>query len=437
MAYTYKPSNITEKQKLGMSSWSLQVTSSINNIINVFATSFLVSYIMNINADAPIASSLVSIALYYIALHILFSTTYFLFGFLVDRSNRVWVYRLACLMKLVFIIAVIFIGQELAKLSILAGALYGVAEGAYWSSYNVMKIEVVPKAHADKYALLNSIIFKITNVVFPVLIGMLIDYSTYIVVSFYVLALVVIQLVFTFFIKSFKPANSCFAPFKYFKKLKAKTEDVTRIKRVYWVAFAYGFTSIMTPILTFLNIYTFKTNTNLGLFTALFAIISIFGLIFIKRFTKEGKRKIPYIIFSVLTVASSVLVAIYVCKWTYIVYNLILTPVVAMVGYSTEVQRALIAKKTGHYDDIAEHQTMIESVCFTSARLISFVAMLVLGLTLGLTGFKILLAVDSLCIPLLCYFLHKMEKVEKNYPIETRVVSIEVEEVKTENTEAK
>jgi len=437
MAYTYKPSGISAKQKMGFGSWCLEITSSINNIINVFATVFLVSHIISINADAPIANSLVSISIYYIALHVLFAITYFLCGYIVDKSNRVWVYRIGCLLKCVFIISVIFLGEELAQLSVLAGAIYGIAEGTYYSSYNVMKSEVIPRAHADKYVAINSILHKITNIVFPILIGFLIDKSTYIVVSFYVLILVAIQIVFTFFIKSKRPNNSSFSPFKYLKALKGNSEDVKRIKRVYVVSICYGFTSIVSPILTFLNIYTFKTNVNLGLFTALFAVVSIIALILIKRFTKPGKRQIPYIIFSVLSVAVSVLVAVYISKWTYILYNLILTPVTAMVGYASDVQRTVIVKKTGHYDDIAEHQTVVESLCYSSARLISFIALLVLGLTLGLTGFKILLAIDVLCIPTLCYFLHKMEKVESNYPLELRVALEESEVVKTENSEVK
>ncbi len=424
MAYTYTPSNTSSKQKMNLSVWSMQVTSAINTIIDLFANTFLVSFIVQTNADEPISKALTSISLFYIATYAMMLVVNILLSYLVDRTDRVWVYRLGLVLKAVFIVLVIFLGQDLAKLSVVAGALMGIAEGCYWASYNVLKGEMVPRAHANKFSAVSLFLEKIIKIVFPILIGFLIDVSTYSSVACYVLIIVAIQIIFSFFIKSKRPENSSFKLFAYLKKLQKKDEDIKRIKRFYPLIFGNACTTLMSSLVTLLTVYTFKTNLNLGLFTALSAFSSILLLGVFKRFTKEGNRKWWYIVLSILPVVASVLVASYISKWTYIIYNLAYTTIHIVFSYSIGVQRITIMKKTNHYDDIAEHQAVCETI-YCMVRVISYALMLLLGLLLELTGLKILIAIISLCFPFMCVYLIKMEKVEQGYPLETRLVSVE------------
>ena len=103
-----------------------------------------------------------------------------------------------------------------------------------------------------------------------------------------------------------------------------------------------------------------------------------------------------------------------------------------VLAYALDVQRTIILKKTSHYEDIAEHQTLTE-IIFSAARCFSFSLMLVLGLLLDVLGLRLLMIGVGLSFPLLTYCLHKMERVEMNYPLEVRVVSVETEYIeKTE-----
>ena len=112
------------------------------------------------------------------------------------------------------------------------------------------------------------------------------------------------------------------------------------------------------------------------------------------------------------------------------------TVILTVLAYALDVHRTIILKKTGHYEDIAEHQTVTE-FCFIIARIFTFGLMLVLGLTLDVVGLRVLVPIISLAFPLLCFFLTKIEKVEKDYPIETRVVAVEVEQEEESKTEIK
>jgi len=432
MAYTYNPAQSTGKDKMSLSTWSMQITSSINNIISLFVTTFLVSFITQTNSDRPLGETLVAIGLFYVTLYFVQAFAYFILGYLVDKTNRIWFYRVGIIIKGAFIVLIIFLGENLAKMSALAGAVCGIAESCYWASYNVMKCEIIPRRHADTFIALNTLFNKVINIVFPILIGFLIDVSTFMSVAIYVLMIVLIQFTFSFFIKSQKPENSSFKFFAYVKKLKTKSEDVKRIRRFYPIALAYGLTTICTSLASLLAIYTFKTNLNLGLFTAGFSIISVISLLLFKRYSKLGQRKILYIILGALPFLGAISVTIKVAKWSYILFYLTETVALTVLAYALDVQRTIILKKTGHYEDIAEHQALTEFV-FSTSRCFSFALMVVLGLVLDVWGLRLLMIGVGLAFPLLTYFLHKMEKVEMFYPLEVRVVSVETEYIeKTE-----
>lgn len=419
----------TNKQECvdkNLSIWGLQITNSINNIISLFASTFLVSFITQTNIEKPLGETLVAIGLFYCSLYFVMAISYFVLGYLVDKSNRIGFYRFGIIVKGIFIVVIIFLGEDLAQKAFLAGAIYGIAESCYFASYNVMKCELIPRKKADSYIALNTLFNKFINIAFPILIGFLIDISTFMSVAIYVLIIVVIQFGFTYLIKSHKPENSSFKFFNYLKKLKGNNEEVRRIKRFYPVAVGYGATTICSALSSLLAIYTFKTNLNLGLFTAGFSIISVVSLILFKRYTKQGKRKFWYLLMAFLPLVGSLCVTINVAKWSYILFYLTETVTLTVLAYALDVQRTVILKKTSHYEDIAEHQTLTE-ILFSVSRCVSFIFMLIFGLLLDILGLRILMISVGLSFPFLTYFLHKMEKVEMNYPLEVRVVSVETE----------
>ena len=87
--------------------WGLQITNSINNIISLFASTFLVSFITQTNIEKPLGETLVAIGLFYCSLYLVMAISYFVLGYLVDRSNRIAFYRFGIIVKGVFIVVII------------------------------------------------------------------------------------------------------------------------------------------------------------------------------------------------------------------------------------------------------------------------------------------------------------------------------------------
>lgn len=416
MAYQYSPSK-QDSKKIDKASIGLQISHMLFVIVSIFASTFLVSYIVSINANNPLSKSIVSIAIYFITQFAVFGISYFLMSYVVDRTSRVWIYRLGILLYGIFIVMVIFVGKELSKYVVLAGALYGLSEGVFHAAYNVLKGEMVPRRTMSHYSTLCLVLDKVVRIVFPILMGFMIDSSTFYVTAIYVLVVVIIQLGVTFLIKSERPENSSFDFFTYLKSLKSKNEDMVRIKRVYHVSWLYGFKTIFSTLFSIITIYTFKTNFKLGIFTSISAIVSILSLIIFKKFTKEGSRAPFYLSLSILLVLSIVGFTLFMNKWTYIVYTFFDAISLNVIANGIDIQRNLVIKKTGHYSDIAEHNCVIE-LQFTISRILTYTLMLVLGLTLDILGIKICLIICALVMPIMAIMLSKMEKEESKFTLE-------------------
>jgi len=429
MAYTYTPSKTNDK-KIDKASVGLQICHMIYIITTLFTSTFLVSYIISINAESPLSTSLFTIALFYVSEYVVFGICYFLISYVVDKTSRIWVYRASILFNGAFITLIIFLGKEIASYIILAGAMLGITESLYYASFNVLKGEMVPRRKMTSFAVLCLALDKTVRVIFPVLIGLVMDVSNFSVVAFCALGLVLVQFGFTFMIKAQKPEGSSFKMFDYLKRLKANTEDAKRIKRFYPTCFFYGAKTIFGTLFTIITVYTFKTNLKLGIFTSVSSAVAVLSLFIFKRFTKEGKRTAFYLVSGLILLASTILLVLNVQNWTYIIFSLSQAFAITIVAGGVDIERNTILKKTGHYDDIAEHNCLTE-VILAISRVVIYSIMLVLGLTLDMTGLKIMMVISAILIPIMALLLDRMERVECNYSIDD--VSVSNNQSKDEN----
>ena len=159
--------------------------------------------------------------------------SYFIFSYVVDKTNRVWVYRLSSVILSVVVIITIFYGQDIAKIIVLAGVLMGLTYGTYYASYNVLKQEMVSRKSMKTFAVTISALSKIVSIVFPVLLGTLIEISTFSMVAIYVFILNIVLIVISFFIKAKKPKDSNFNVVEYLKTLRENTPINNKIKSIY------------------------------------------------------------------------------------------------------------------------------------------------------------------------------------------------------------
>lgn len=408
--------NSTKKvHKLGLTNYAMLTSHGINIIVSVFVSTFLISYIYSISENYVL-----SIGLFYCFNYLVMGVSYFFISLFLDKTNRVSFYRIAIIIRTIFILCVIFLGKKLAGLVILAGVLHGFSEACYWSSYNIMKNELVSKHLVDSYSSLQIIVDKSVHIIVPIILGKIIDASGFKLSAIIVLCVAIIEMISSFLIKSNRPENSSFDMKSFFKNVNNLGEKKSLVTHIIFYGFVYGFISIIAPLNTILIMLEFDSNFSLGIITSLFSVCSMLFLVIIKRCTKTGKRGALYIIASILMMAGVVLVAVLTNKTTLIVYTLVYNVCIMLFTFSYDVHRNTILKKLSMYDDIAEFQACVE-IAMESARVIEFLIMAICGAIFSGSGLvvltKVLLTIFMGCLVVLNIGLLFYERKLKKYEL--------------------
>ncbi len=390
MGFTYNANN----QKIDRISGNcLFVCHTLGAVITTFVSTFLVAYIYKFSKDT--FDYVFNVGVYYICVYATFLLTYWFFSYLTDKTNRVWIYRSAQIIRLVFIIIIIFYGEKLAHMLPLAGFLYGLSEACYYGSYNVLKQEMVSKKVMSKYSVISTIASKSMDIIIPVTLGALIKVSTYEQTSIYVAAILGLIILISFGIKSKKPEGSNYSLKEYFKKLKEHPKAKQKIMFIYKSSFIYGFTTITNNLLTICIMLQFGSTLSLGSITSIIGAVTIVEIMLVTKFTKASKRNWLYAIVITTPLISSILYVAHASYVTVIAYNFLMAVSKIIFSAIFDIYRNSTLKEAGLYSEISEHQTIVESLLGV-ARVISFAILILVGMIKSLLVFQILLVVFSL-----------------------------------------
>lgn len=398
-------------KKFSVTNYAQLITHGLNNIVSIFVSTFLISYIYQISNNYVL-----NIGLFYAFNYISMGILYYFISTLIDKTNRVGFYRLAIVIRTLFILAVIFAGKTLAEYVILAGVLHGASEACYWTSFNIMQNELVRKSLIKRYSTSKMIIEKVVNIVIPLVLGSLIDAESFKSSAIIVLVVAILEIVSSSFISSQRPDNSSFD----FKDFIQKTKDLGERKGLVVDCIInggiYGFYTTVSPMITIMVMYSFNSNFSLGILTSVFSVCSMIFLIILNKCTKTGKRKWYFLTAAFLPLLSAILLVLNVSKVMVAIFNVVYLVLSMVHIYTYDISRNVVLKKLGMYECIAEFQCAIE--CFMAfCRVLGFVIMIIagaIGANFGTEGIlvaaKIMTVVSTLSLLAINLRLMKYEK---------------------------
>ena len=111
-------------------------------VLELFTSTFLVSFILAQNPDSIIGVGLINIGIFYVAWNATYGILNLIASYLVDKSHRATLLRCGILFNLVLMIALVFWGEQISHWLVLAGALCGMSDAFYYSSYIIMRNEL-------------------------------------------------------------------------------------------------------------------------------------------------------------------------------------------------------------------------------------------------------------------------------------------------------
>ena len=392
---------------------------SLRVVLELFTTTFLTSHIISVDPNDIFGVGIFNIGLFYIAKFLTYILIYLGISFWVGKSNRVSFLRAGIIVYAIFLIVIVFYGENIAKWVMIAGFLCGLSDAFYYSSYLVMRNELNSRANIKSYNILSTIVSSLIKVVVPTILGFVIDASSYSNIAIYITLLVVVQFVVSMFVKSHHPKNAVFEPLVYFKHLKQNKEDRNKLKYAYYNALLAGIKTTYQIIVIILTVYTFKTNFSLGVLSSFFSLGAMILLMLYKKFDPSPKlnKFVVYLLLGVVPFIACIALVIWLNPVTLIIYNLSLTITTQFSDYLGTCERDAIIKHLDLYKYIAEHQFLYE-LCMCIVRILSYAVFVVVGLIGDILAFKIMLIVFLFANVLKHYVMYTQRSIRKEFEIE-------------------
>ena len=396
MAFQY---NLEHERKKNGAYSCLLTTHTLNSITNLFVTTFLIAYIYSFNGNTY--DYLFNVSIFNIAYYVGYALLYIPFSKIVERTNRVIMYKIGILVKTILVVFFIFFGKDLAKLLVVAGLMNALGDALYHSSFNVLRQEMVSKSKTSQFASVYYILAKIVEVVCPIILGALIDVITFSYTAIVVFAVCVVQIVVSSFVKSQRPEGSRFDLKGYLNILKQRPEFRKRIGYMYFISAIYGVSYLTTTLMNICIIFEYGSSFSLGLITGVLSIGSIVIILLMNKFTKAGHRSWMFVVCSILPMLASIYFVIDINKASIIILNGIILFTAIIYKVLFDAHRNSMLKEYGLYDDIAEHHSIVEIFAGLS-RGLCFGLMLLISLFNSFSVFKVFVVVSIA----MCAFIH-------------------------------
>ena len=397
-------------KKLNKSAKCLIMSDLIYTITALFAETFLVAYFLKITNE-----NIVQIALYYIIVKSLMGIGLILMGnFIKGKPNiRTKILSLGIVVRAIFILFIVILGNKLSNYFVIVAIFCGISETLYWSTHELIFIDVTSNENRKDYMSIKKILSTITKIVAPLVLGSTIELYSFTKIAIYIFVLSVIQIIISLQIKpnelnTTKEQNDKYDIKAYIKEIMKNRNS--KVNAYYRSNLIYGIIEDpMSTLVTIITVMTFKTSLNLGILTTIFSIFSIISLYLYKKYYNKNNSKIILSICSILIFIGAVGLVIDIEKSTLIIYNFACTVSLCIFDVIFNTQKGNLIKECNIENRNVEH-VMLNGLLTDISRVIGFCLILIAGLINNMIAFKILLLIIALCVPVYSKLISNLEK---------------------------
>ena len=397
-------------KKLNKSAKCLIMSDLIYTITALFAETFLVAYFLKITNE-----NIVQIALYYIIVKSLMGIGLILMGnFIKGKPNiRTKILSLGIVVRAIFILFIVILGNKLSNYFVIVAIFCGISETLYWSTHELIFIDVTSNENRKDYMSIKKILSTITKIVAPLVLGSTIELYSFTKIAIYIFVLSVIQIIISLQIKpnelnTTKEQNDKYDIKAYIKEIMKNRNS--KVNAYYRSNLIYGIIEDpMSTLVTIITVMTFKTSLNLGILTTIFSIFSIISLYLYKKYYNKNNSKIILSICSILIFIGAVGLVIDIGKSTLIIYNFACTVSLCIFDVIFNTQKGNLIKECNIENRNVEH-VMLNGLLTDISRVIGFCLILIAGLINNMIAFKILLLIIALCVPVYSKLISNLEK---------------------------
>lgn len=379
----------TKSGVFNLSGISIIACDCLQAVICIFIDLFFVSRILkSANFDAEnvnMSKQIISIALFYVVEYAMIVLSYIVNGHLLRKINKSIFVSIGSILLAGVVLLVFFLQSNLMPFVPLIAAVYGLAWGFFSSGYNGLTAETISSKHQVKFFAVKKIMFQMVYIAFPISLGFIadIDFSYVTYIMFGVAALLI---TFSFLIRPKKSVQMEFNLSKFTKFMLQNKKQTKPLWLVYVQNFFRGASyDCFTTLVTILVIFTFHTNSSLGMFQSIFTACSLVTMFFYLKFYRK-KRALWFIVPTIVLVSCTILgilsatnrVTILLFYGIYAILNVILMSI-------SDSRRAGVVRVLSLHSHILESNAMSEFF-LGAGRIVGSLVILLAGVFDGLMG---------------------------------------------------
>lgn len=358
---------------MNKSAWALVFCFLINSIVDLFIYTFLTAHMLTISEN-----DIALISRFYIIVYLAIGVGFVAFLPIVKRLNRAIVMRVGAVLKAVFLLLVVLLGKSIITHYVWLGVLCGLFEAIFWSGGNTLKNQVVESQKIKGLISIISINSKIVGIVCPVLFGLSIDAWSFTKIAIFILGLMIVQIVFSIFVKEPNKKEKNHASLKSFYLAVKNSEHKKIITSTYLVIFFRGLQFFLPTFLTYLIICLYKTNTSLGILTTIASILSIALLIIFNVIKKADKQVWLYVVFATLESISLMLAVVFMTKLYIVIFQMVSVCVSLVADSMTEGLRGSTIREA-KLDGFMPEAMAVGEIFLNAGRVIGFISLMLIG----------------------------------------------------------
>ena len=241
----------------------------------------------------------------------------------------------------------------------------------------------------------------------PLVLGSIIDSGSFVKTAVYAVIICLLLFASTFLLVSRKEEGDKLN-FKGLKKdIKSNNQGKTFLE-CYLMAFFNGLRQSTTTIITIMIVLTFNSNVSLGSLSSIMSIIAIFiTFLFMKKYDSSKSKIVFGCMCLILLGVGGIFLDI--SKPMIVLFNVLYTILMIVPDNLNSQKRMGIIRVTRKLKYALEHNILAE-VFLNVGRVISYIILLVASFSNSLHIYKILLAINLVCICAYCLIVYKVER---------------------------
>lgn len=240
----------------------------INSITSIFIYTYLLAFILDVSNNG-----IVNVAIFYLTLHVSMIALSWIMAPLFKKFNQSLALKLGIILKFIFVLMVVFLGDNVVRFVYLIAICNAVSEVMFWGGANPLQPLVTKNSSLSVFMSLTKIVGTIVSLIVPIVMGFAIDKIGMHAISIVMSVMVVVQLILAIFIDEKTEPNN--------KKLRYR-KFITKVNKYYPKAFGiyvnqllFGFCSNISMLMLYFTVVTFNSNVSIGVFSTIASFVSM------------------------------------------------------------------------------------------------------------------------------------------------------------------